>query len=175
VIPQAWPGVIEQLRRNGVRMQVLPKDTLMTVSAYYITDYKSPQRPYEGHYPHSGVNVRTEQQRIQFYKGDYLISTNQAANRYLIETLEPQGIDSFFAWNFFDSILDQKEYFSNYIFEDTAAELLRKDPALRKALADKQETDKAFAENADAQLAFIYRQTPYYEKTHNRYPVYRLK
>ncbi len=174
VIPQSWPEVIGQLKRNGVVVQSLSKDTLMAVVAYYITDYKSPQRPYEGHYLHTGVKVRTESQRIQFYKGDYLIQTNQPTNRYLVETLEPQGVDSFFAWNFFDSILDQKEYFANYIFEDTAAELVRKNPALRKQLDEKRAADKSFAENADAQLDFIYRQTPYYEKTHNRYPVYRL-
>jgi hypothetical protein len=174
VLPQAWPGVISELKRNGVTMQTLPKDTLLTVSVYYITDYKSPQRPYEGHYLHTGVKIRTESQRIQCYKGDYLIPTNQTTNRYIVETLEPQGVDSFFAWNFFDSILDQKEYFSGYIFEDTAAELLRKDPTLRKQLDEKKAADKAFAENANAQLDFIYRQTPYYEKTHNRYPVYRI-
>ncbi|GAB3542214.1 M14 family metallopeptidase [Spirosoma fluminis] len=175
VIPQAWSDVIALLKRNGVRMQTLPKDTLISVSAYYLDDYRTSQRPYEGHYLHSGVKVRTESQRIQFYKGDYLIVTNQPANRYLIETLEPQAADSFFTWNFFDSILDQKEYFSDYIFEDTAAELLRKDPALRQKLADKQAADKAFAQNANVQLEFIYKQTPYFEKTFNRYPVYRLE
>lgn len=174
VIPQAWAEVVGELKRNGVTLQPLRHDTLMTVSAYYITDYKSPQRPYEGHYLHTGVVVRSETQRIQFYQGDYLIPTTQAANRYIVETLEPQGIDSFFAWNFFDSVLDQKEYFSDYIFEDTAAELVKKNPTLRKQLDEKRATDKAFAENADAQLDFIYRQTPYYEKTHNRYPVYRI-
>ncbi|MBD2755215.1 hypothetical protein IC230_20105 [Spirosoma sp. BT704] len=174
IIPQAWPEVIRQLKRNGVTVQTLSNDTLITVSTYYITDYKSPQRPYEGHFIHTGVNVRTESQPIQFYKGDYLIQPNQPTNRYIVETLEPQGVDSFFAWNFFDSILDQKEYFSGYIFEDTAAELLKKDPALRKQLDEKRATDKAFAESANAQLDFIYRQTTYYEKTHNRYPVYRL-
>ncbi|WP_020595840.1 M14 family metallopeptidase [Spirosoma panaciterrae] len=174
VIPQGWAEVIDELKRNGVKFRVLSKDTMMTVRAYYITDLKTPQRPYEGHYPHTGVKVRTESQSIQFYKGDYLIQTDQSANRYIVETLEPQGVDSFFAWNFFDSILDQKEYFSDYIFEDTAAELLKKSPELQKQLAEKRASDKAFAENADAQLDFIYRQTPYYEKTHNRYPVYRL-
>ncbi|QMW05714.1 M14 family metallopeptidase [Spirosoma foliorum] len=174
VIPQAWSEVIGLLKRNGVKLQTLPKDTLMSVSAYYITDFKTGQRPYEGHYIHSGVKVRSETQPIQFYKGDYLIQANQPTNRYIVETLEPQGVDSFFAWNFFDSVLDQKEYFSDYIFEDTAAEILKKDPALRKKLDEKRASDKAFAENADAQLDFIYRQTPYYEKTHNRYPVYRL-
>lgn len=174
VIPQGWAEVIDELKRNGVKFRVLSKDTMMTVRAYYITDLKTPQRPYEGHYSHTGVKVRTESQSIQFYKGDYLIQTDQSVNRYIVETLEPQGVDSFFAWNFFDSILDQKEYFSYYIFEDTAAELLKKSPELQKQLAEKRASDKAFAENADAQLDFIYRQTPYYEKTHNRYPVYRL-
>lgn len=173
-IPQAWPEVIAELKRNGVKLQMFTRDTLMTVSAYYITDYKSPQRPYEGHYIHTGIKLKTESQQIQFYKGDYLVRTDQPANRYIVETLEPQGIDSFFAWNFFDSILDQKEYFADYIFEDTAAELVKTNPALRKQLDEKRATDKAFAESADAQLDFIYRQTPYYEKTHNRYPVYRL-
>lgn len=175
LIPQAWPEVIANLKRNGVRLETLPKDTLMAVNAYYITDYKSPRQPYEGRFIHTGVQVRTEPQRIQFYRGDVLVRTNQPANRYLIETLEPQGIDSFFAWTFFDSILDQKEYFSDYIFEDTAAELLRNNPALRQQLADKRATDKAFSENGRAQLDFIYHQTPYFEKTYNRYPVYRLE
>lgn len=175
VIPQGWREVIALLKRNGVTLRVLPKDTLITVSAYYLEDYKTGTRPYEGHYIHTGVKVRTETQRIQFYKGDYLIPANQPVNRYLIETLEPQGADSFFAWNFFDSVLDQKEYFANYIFEDTAAELLRKDPALRQQLADRRAADKAFAENGNAQLEFIYERTPYFEKTFNRYPVYRLE
>lgn len=175
VIPQAWHEVITLLKRNGVKMQALPKDTLMAVSAYYLDDYKTSPRPYEGHYLHTGLKVRTEPQRIQFYKADYLIPTNQPANRYLIETLEPQAQDSFFTWNFFDSVLDQKEYFSSYIFDDTAAELLKKDPALRQQLADKRASDKAFAESANAQLEFIYKQTPYFEKTFNRYPVYRVE
>ena len=174
VIPQGWPEIIDRLKRNGVRVQALTKDTLMAVNAYYIDACKSPQRPFEGRFIHTNVTVRTEPQRVRFYKGDWLISTDQPTNRFIVETLEPQGIDSFFAWNFFDSVLDQKEYFSDYIFEDTAADLLRNDPVLRQKLTDKRAGDKAFADNADAQLDFIYRQTPYYEKTHNRYPVYRL-
>ncbi|MBC3788902.1 M14 family metallopeptidase [Spirosoma utsteinense] len=175
VIPQGWQEVITLLKRNGVRMQALSRDTVMAVSAYYLDDYKTSPRPYEGHYIHSGVTVHAEAQRIQFYTGDYVIPANQPANRYLIETLEPQAMDSFFVWNFFDSVLDQKEYFSNYIFEDTAADLLKKDPALRQQLASKRASDKAFSENGDAQLEFIYKRTPYFEKTFNRYPVYRLE
>jgi len=49
-----------------------------------------------------------------------------------VETLEPTAPDAFFAWNFFDGILSQKEYYSDYVFEDVAADLLRNDAALRK-------------------------------------------
>jgi hypothetical protein len=57
-------------------------------------------------------------------RGDIIVPTQQRAKRYLIETLEPQGSDSFFNWNFFDAILDRKEGFSDYVFEDVAAEML---------------------------------------------------
>jgi hypothetical protein len=175
VISQGWTEIIGRLKRNGVVMQTLPKDTLMTVDTYYISDLKTGNQPFEGHYVHTDVTLRTESQPIQLYKGDYLIYPNQTSNRYLIETLEPQGTDSFFAWNFFDSILGQKEHFSAYVFEDVAADYLKKYPELQRKLTERKAADKTFAESASAQLEFIYQNSPYYEKTHNRYPVYRLR
>jgi hypothetical protein len=100
---------------------------------------------------------------------------NQAANRFLIETLEPQGEDSYFAWNFFDPILGQKEGFSDYVFEETAANYLKHNPALQKKLEDKRATDTVFAKNARAQLNFVYQNSPYYEPAYMMYPVYRVK
>jgi len=175
IIPQSWGRVIELLKLNGVQMQTLPKDTEMEVEVYYIEDYKSPAKPYEGHYNHTGVTLRKETQKLSFYQGDYLISTNQASNRYIIETLEPQAPDSFFSWNFFDSILAQKEHFSAYVFEDVAAELLRKDASLKQKLEERKKSDEAFAKNGAAQLEFIYKNSPYSEKSYLRYPVYRLQ
>ena len=80
----------------------------------------------------------------------------------------------YFAWNFFDAVLQQKEWFSDYIFEEKAEELLNNDPKLNEEFQLKKKTDKSFAENHRAQLLFIYRHSPYYEKSHNRYPVVRL-
>ena len=62
---------------------------------------------------------------MDFAKEDYVFSTEQKAVKYLLETLEPEAIDSFFNWNFFDTILQQKEGYSEYVFEDLAAELLK--------------------------------------------------
>ncbi|MDX5423115.1 MAG: M14 family metallopeptidase, partial [Hymenobacteraceae bacterium] len=173
IIPYAWREVIDRLKVNKVQMQQLKRDTTIHVETYYITDYKTGQRPYEGHYLHSDVKVETRKMPRQFLKGDYVVYLDQEANRFLVETLEPQAVDSYFNWNFFDSILMQKEYFSSYVFEDLAAEYLKKDTELRKRLEERKKQDPAFAKSARAQLDFVYRNTPHYEFTHNMYPVGR--
>jgi len=88
--------------------------------------------------------------------------------------LEPQAPDSYFAWNYFDGILQQKEGFSDYVFEDYAADWLNKNPNKKNEFESMKKQDEAFAKNAWAQLQWIYQQTELYEPTHNRYPVYRL-
>ncbi|WP_192821738.1 M14 family metallopeptidase [Rufibacter sp. LB8] len=173
IIPQAWSEVIERLQQNQVALKRLQKDTVLTPETYYITDYKTGQRPYEGHYLHTDVQVRKAQQPIQYYAGDYVVYLNQVSNRFLVEVLEPQAPDSYFAWNFFDSVLGQKEHFSAYVFEDLAAQYLTQDPKLKAALDAAKAKDPALAKSAQAQLNFIYRKTPHYETTHNRYPVAR--
>ena len=174
IIPQSWHGVIDLLKLNNVQMQQFKQDTLIDVSSSYIDDYKSIPRPYEKHHKNSVVKIITKNQKIRFLKGDYIIWLNQTANRYLVEMLEPNGEDSFFAWNFFDGILQQKEGYSDYRWDDLAAEVLKNNPELRARLAEKKKTDERFAANGSVQLDFIYKNSPYYEPGHNRYPVYRL-
>jgi hypothetical protein len=174
IIPKAWDRVINLLKMNGVEMRELKEDVRIPVDLYYIEDYKTSARPYEGHYLHSDVKLRTVQEEIQYYAGDYVVYVNQRANRYIVETLEPQASDSFFNWNFFDSVLSMKEHYSAYIFEDTAVELLKQDEALREKFEQRKVSDKTFREDGRAQLDFIYKNSDYYEKTHNRYPVGRL-
>ena len=100
---------------------------------------------------------------------------NQVANRFLIETLEPTADDSYFAWNFFDAILGQKEGFSGYAFEDIAAEYLKNNPDLKNKLEQEEATDTAFAKSGRAQLNFVYENSPWFEPDYLRYPVYRVK
>jgi Zinc carboxypeptidase len=173
-IPQGWHAAIDLLKLNGVVVIPLDKDTLLEVEAYRITDYKSLPRPYEKHHKNHSVKTSASKQIIRFLKGDYLIPMTQPADRYIMEMLEPTGDDSFFAWNFFDAILQQKEGYSDYRWEDVAAQVLKDNPALQIKLEEKKKADAAFASNASAQLDFIYKNSPYYEPGHNRYPVYRL-
>ncbi len=174
IIPQGWYGVIDLLKLNNVVMQQFKNDTLIDVEAYHIDDYKSMPRPYEKHHKNSAMKVTAGNQKIKFLKGDHIIWLNQTANRYLVEMLEPTGDDSFFAWNFFDGILQQKEGYSDYRWDDLAAEVLKNNPDLKAKLEEKKKGDEKFAANGSAQLDFIYKNSPYYEPGHNRYPVYRL-
>ncbi|KAA9326007.1 M14 family metallopeptidase [Adhaeribacter soli] len=175
IIPQAWPEVIERLKRNGIAVQQLKNDRVLPVDSYYITGFESFPRPFEGHYLHYNVKLRTEKQNWQFFEGDYVVFTDQQHVRYVIETLEPQASDSFFAWNFFDAILGRKEYFSPYIFEDTAAELLQKNPELKAALEKGKTENPELKNNPQAQLEFIYQRSEHYENTHMRYPIVRVE
>lgn len=173
IVPQGWENVIQRLEINQVQMERLQKDTEMEVENYYITSVKN-REAWEGHYYHAKVVLEKRTETIKFRKGDYLIRTNQDANRYIMETLEPQAPDSYFAWNFFDPILMQKEYFSDYVFEDLAAQFLKENPAVRAELEAKKKADPEFANNGAAQLDWVYRHSPWYEPTHKRYPVARV-
>jgi len=174
VIPQGWFNIVELLRLNKVEMKPLDNDMDMEVEVYNIEDYDSPKQPFEGHYWHNTVKVGVQKRKVALRKGDWYIPVNQWTNRYIIETLEPKAVDSFFKWNFFDTILQSKEHFSAYVFEDLAAELLQKSPELKTKLEEKRKVDPEFAKSGNAQLEFIYSNSPYREKEYLRYPVYRV-
>jgi hypothetical protein len=175
IIPFAWDQAIDRLIINKVKFERVKKDTLMDLAVYYIEDYKTVTKPYEGHYLHSQVKLNKKDTKILVRKGDFIVYTNQFQNRYIVETLEPEAVDSYFNWNFFDAILGQKEHFSDYVFEDTAAELLKNNIELRTAFEKQKADDVEFAKNKYAQLEYIYKSSEYFEKTFMRYPIYRLE
>lgn len=174
VIPAAWKQVISRLKHNQIQMHALKKDSLLKVESYQIENYKTADRSYEGHYLHKDTKVSSSQKEKLFRKGDYIIPTNQSGRKYILEVLEPELKDSFFNWNFFDSILQRKEGFSAYVFEDYAVDYLAKHPELKKKFDQKKANNPSFRENHRAQLNWIYKQTPLYEDAHLQYPIYRM-
>ena len=175
ILPGAWRRVRERLDWNGISYRELQRDTLLEVTAYRIEGFQTYTRPYEGHYPHFDTRVSQTSRKVRFRAGDLWIPTRQEGVRYLLETLEPRGVDSFFNWNFFDPILQRKEGFSAYVFEEIAGAMLESDPDLREAFNAKKASDKAFAASAYQQLNWLYERSPHYEAAHLQYPVYRLE
>jgi hypothetical protein len=174
IIPQGWWKVIELLQLNKVKMRRLSRDTEMTVEVYRISSFKSSPRPFEMHHLNTDVQVTKQSQSVSFRKGDWFIPMNQTANRFIIEVLEPQSDDSYFTWNYFDGILGQKEGYSSYVFEETAAAYLKENPKVQVLLNEKKLQDSSFAANGAAQLQFVFENSPYFEPDYLRYPVYRL-
>ncbi|WP_299611013.1 M14 family metallopeptidase [uncultured Aquimarina sp.] len=173
VIPKGWWPIIEKLDLNHISYKTLEKDSTISVEVYHIEDYKSRKAPYEGHYLHYNTKVRKSVETILFKEGDHIVFTDQKGFRYILETLEPEASDSFFNWNFFDTILQQKEGFSPYVWEDKALELLENDSTLKQQFEEKKK-DTVFAKNWYAQLEWIHKQSNNYEKAHLRYPIYRI-
>ena len=174
IIPKQWSKVIDLLLLNQVELHPLKTDTAITVETYRIASYKTRTSVFEGHYLHYNTQVENQQTTLTFTKGDYIAYLTPYTKRYLLETLEPSGPDSFFNWNYFDSILQQKEHFSAYVFEDKAHELLSSLPDLRRAFKEKIKSDTTFAKSSYAQLDWIHKQSMHYESSHLRYPIYRI-
>lgn len=173
-IPQAWDGIATSLKARGVEVERLKKERTFSVETDSISDFKTGQQPFEGHYLHRDVHCTSTRTMCTARPGDFLVRTGQASDRFIMETLEPEGEDSFFAWGFFDSVLQEKEWFSDYVFEDIAADLLKKDTELKSALERKRAADPEFARDPWAQLYFVYQRSPYFERSYRRYPVLRV-
>ncbi|MEM7314735.1 MAG: M14 family zinc carboxypeptidase [Planctomycetota bacterium] len=174
VIPRQWRNVIELMEINQVEHRVVDKAMNVSVEAYRIEDVKSRATPYEGHHFHDVVKLSTSREEMVVRPGDVIVPIKQDRARYVVEMLEPQAVDSLFRWNFFDTILQRKEYFSPYVFEDAAEKMLAEDPKLRSDFESRKRDDEQFASDPKTQLQYLYQRSAHYEKAHRRYPVARL-
>ena len=164
--------VIKRLKANKIEMQKLKNDTLIQLGTFEVVDFDVSNRPYEGHFQLKNIKVNLGERRVALKKGDVRIATNQQNASFIHAVLQPEAEDSYLSWNFFDSYLQQKEYFSSYVFIDKIEEILNKNDDLRKAYESKMEKDLDFRKSEWAQLYFIYKGSPYYETTVNILPVF---
>jgi hypothetical protein len=172
VLPQAWREVVERLQWNGVTMRRIEADEVREVQCRHITSVVSRPGPYEGHMFHDDVALETRTEQVLLRAGDWWIDLDQDQARYAIETLEPQGHDSFFRWGFFNSVLEKKEAYSDYVFEDHALELLGDEPALLAKFEAWKRDNPALLSDQAAVLDFIFANCQrYVEPEWRRYPV----
>jgi hypothetical protein len=175
VVPQAWREVIERLGWNGVRMERVDVERSVEASYYHLHGVSSRAHAYEGHMFHDDVQLEKRRARVLLRAGDYLIPLDQDAARYAIEMLEPQGHDSFFRWGFFNSVLEKKEAYSDYVFEDSAAELLRDEPELAAKFEAWKLANPELLADQVAVLDFVFAHcAKYAEPEWRRYPVLML-
>ena len=172
ILPQAWRNVATRLLANGIEMTQLPADTTMLLEVCTIEAFQSSPRPYEGHHPLTIDSVRKEVLPVALFKGDWVIPADQQGKRYLAEVLSPLAHDAFLVWNGFDAALQRKEYYSDYVFEDTAEEMLKHDAQLMDQFQAAQIEHPEWKEKPWLALRWLYAKSPHEEGTAFRYPVY---
>jgi hypothetical protein len=170
LVPGQWEQVIHRLKASNIDMIKIETDSSFHVEAFYIDDYETNNRPFEGHYLHKNVKLKSTEFNYKAKSGDFLIPTGTSNDYFLMSVLEPDAMDSYFTWNFFDEILGRKEYFSPYVFEEKAIEILDRNPELKKEYNSKIKDFKSRWEALD----YIYRHSNMYEQTHNLHPVFRI-
>ncbi len=167
--------IIEQLVANGIAIETLKEEKKLRVKAQVVRSFDAISKPYEGHYMHPSKEIERVEQWITFRPGDVLISTKQIGGQFLHSVLQPEAEDSYFTWNYFDSYLQEKEYFSNYVFKDKIKEILQNNPELQKAYETKRQNDTDFANSEWQQLYFLYQNSVYFEPSYMMLPIFELE
>jgi len=176
VVPQQWREAIERLEWNGVRMERIDADRMQQVAYYQIDSVTSRPTAYEGHMFHDDVVLERRHASVQLRAGDVLVPLDQDNARYAVETLEPLAHDSFFRWGFFNSVLEKKEAYSEYVFEDEAERLLAQEPELAAKFEQWKGEHPGLLTNQEAVLDFIFANCARYrEPEWRRYPVFMIE
>ena len=175
VVPQQWREAIERLQWNGVKMERVEAARTEELTVYRIASVASRAHAYEGHMFHDDVQLERGRETVTIRAGDYIVPLDQDNARYAVETLEPQGHDSFFRWGFFNSVLEKKEAYSDYVFEDEAERLLAAEPELAGRFDAWKQANPALLKDQGAVLDFIFANCARYrEPEWRRYPVFMI-
>jgi len=175
LLPQAWHDVAQRLQAHGVPMQRATRAGRVRAEALRIEHFEKRPLPFEGRHLHERLQLRADPLLADVAEGDWLLPLGGTHDRFVIEVLEPLGLDSFFRWAFFDSVLDKKEHFSDYVFEDEAEQLLASEPGLRDAFEAWKAAHPDRLGDRQAVLGFIFHASRRHaEPEWRRYPVLRL-
>ena len=164
--------VIKRLKANKIKMVRIKSDTNLQLGVFKVTGFESSNKPYEGHFQLRNPQIEMETRLVHLKPGDWKISSKQDKALFIHSVLQPKAEDSYLIWNFFDSYLQQKEYFSSYVFVDKIGEILKQDPELKKKYKAKLKEDDSFRSSEWEQLYYIYKNSPYFEATYGILPVY---
>lgn len=170
IIPKEWIDVINILKIHGCSYYTQPDDSVINAVTYKFKNVKFSSMPYEGRFqPTFMIDTLNTESSIR--KGDYIFPTNQNLLGVLVYLLEPITNDSFVKWGFFNSIFEQKEYFEVYSMEPIAEKMYKENIKLKNEFLEKIKNDSEFAKDSYARLDFFYKQSEYYDKKHNVYPI----
>lgn len=173
VVPAEWIDAIERIKLHGIKYLTIKEGKELTISTYKLSNPKWSTSPYEGHQTVEFELKPIILNRI-FSPGSIVIDMNQRAAKVIASILEPQAVDSYVFWGFFNSIFERKEYVESYVMEERARMMLAGDTELNYEFNSKLKNDSSFANNPSAILMWFYQKSPYWDDRKDIYPVGRI-
>jgi len=175
----AW--MAGKLRLHGIRFSKLSSPWVFSAAAgepgpmetFRATRVTYSKEPFEGH-TLLKIEGAWSPERRMVPAGSLFVPIAQANARLVVALLDPQGVDSFAAWGFFDTAFEAKEYMEPYVAEQVGAEMLARDPGLAADFKKRLAEDPQFAASPSARLNYFYRRSPAWDEQLNLYPVYRV-
>lgn len=171
-IPATWPEVIARLQRHGIQMEILGEPTQVTASFYRIQSADLDDMPFEGRVRVS-ASFSTEQLTETLPPGSVYVDTDQPLGNLAILLLEPTSPDSFFQWGYFHEILSRTEYYEVYVMAPIAEWMIKQKPELEQQFQAALAAEPDQYQGARARLDWFYKQSPYYDRYYNLYPIGR--
>lgn len=171
-IPPAWADVAARLREHGIRVEKTTSAVTRPLRFYRLQTPKLDTAPSEGRVPVTVEGVELLTREVEWPAGSFRVSSDQPLGDLAMVLLEPQSVDSYFAWGYLHEILQRTEYAENYVMEPLAHRMLDLDPALRAAWKEALR-DPAFAANPEQRLEWFYRRSGLADPQHLLYPVAR--
>ena len=173
LVPQEWQSVIERLDVHGVRYRRFARAWSDTVEQTRMVDWKAASESHEGHHGLSVDRVESVRRLRTIRPGDVWVPLDQRSALVAVHLLEAQAPDGRARWNFFDTVLEKKEYGEAYVVEPLARKMMEQDPALAREFRTRVAADSAFANDPEARLEFFYRRSPWADPEQNLVPVAR--
>jgi hypothetical protein len=174
IVPAAhaqWLGA--KLKLHGVEFRSIDASTTATdVETFRATSTQLSATTFEGH-TSMKVEGDWKMEKRAIAAGSLFVPIAQAKAYLAMALLEPKDPDSYLSWGFFNTAFERKEYMEDYVAEAVGAEMLKKDPAVKREFERKLAEDPAFAASPTARLDFFYQRSPSWDERFNLYPVYR--
>lgn len=164
IVPRQWREVISLLEAHGVSAEPLPRPLEAEFDTWRFENVQFSSRPFEGRFQVVSFTAKPVRERRRFAPGSVWVPTNQRAGKLAMHILEPEAPDSALRWGFFLPIFEQKEYFSDYVFEPYAKAMLDSDPALKAEFEKALAANPDLAKNPRSRLEWLYRRSPYTTK-----------
>lgn len=173
LVPREWTSVIERLDVHAIRYRRLARAWSDTVEQARVLEWRAPTEPHEGHFALDVRRVEPVRRLRAFRPGDVWVPLDQRSALVAVHLLEARAPDALLRWNFFDTVLERKEYGEAYVVEPLARKMMQADPALAKEFRDKVASDPAFAANPHERLDFFFLRSPWADPEQALVPVAR--